>query len=242
MTLSVGVDPEEAKFLAEYDPSRFPPIAVSVDTVALNIRDGELCVLAIQRARPPFKGYWGLPGRFVKPDQSLGAAALDGLNAKTNVLVGWMEQLATFGEMDRDPRMRVVSVAYLAFGPTVNEPSPGYHADDVDWIPVFKVPVGWAFDHGKIVKAAIERAQSKLEYTPLATRFLPREFTITDLRRVYETVWNRPLDPGNFHRKVKGTTGLIVPTGKRRGSARLYRAGDAGLIYPPIRREAGDWS
>lgn len=242
MTLMVGLDTEEADFLAKYDPSKFPPIAVTVDVAVLTIRDGDLCILAVERAKPPFKGHWALPGRFVQPGERVEDTAIAGVNAKTNVVPQWMEQLGTYSDPDRDPRMRVISIAYLAFGPFKSEPQAGYHTTNAEWIPVLKVPVGWAFDHGRIARDAIARAQSKLEYTPLATRFLPSTFTIAELHQVYETLWGVEDAPRltNFHRKVQATRGFIKATGKKRGTARLYKAGDATLLYPPIRR--GEWT
>lgn len=242
MTLTVGLDTEEADFLAKYDPSKFPPIAVTVDVAALTIRDGDLCILAVQRAKPPFKSFWALPGRFVQPDETAEFTAAAGINAKARILPAWTEQLGTYSNPDRDPRMRVISIAYLAFGPFKSEPKAGWHTTNAEWIPVMKYPVQWAFDHGQIARDAIVRAQSKLEYTALATRFLPETFTIADLHGVYQTVWGYDDAPGlsNFHRKVKATKGFIKPTGKKRGAAYLYKAGNAKLLYPPIRK--GEWS
>lgn len=240
MTLSTGWDFEEAAFLAQYDPTKFPPIAVTVDTAVLAIRDETLCVLGVQRANPPFKGYWSLPGRFVQPDETLEEAVAKGINDKARVIPSWTEQLGTYSDPRRDPRMRVISVAYVGFDPK-GEPKPGYHADDAAWIDVFRRPVEWAFDHGRIVNDAVRRAQSKLEYTPLATRFLPETFTVTDLRQVYEAVWNQPLTQSNFHRKATTARGFLTPTREKRGAARLYKAGPTKLVYPPIRRERGEW-
>lgn len=238
---------DEATFLDQYDPTAFPPVAVTVDVAVLSIRDGDLVLLAVERATHPFKNYWSLPGLFVKPDMTLEATAMEALSAKTRLFVSHVEQLGTYGDPDRDPRMRVLSVAYLAFGPVGMTPEAGYHTTAASWIPILKVPVQWPFDHGQIVYDAITRAQSKLEYTSLATRFLPETFTIADLRRVYETVWNQPVDAGNFYRKVKSSEGFVVPLGwlgkasekNTKGSAhsRLYKAGPAKFLFPPMRRE-----
>lgn len=244
MTLTVGLDTEEADFLAKYNAADYPPVAVTVDVAVLTIRDDDLCILLVERSNPPFKGYWSLPGRFVQPDERAEVTAIAGVNAKTNVVPQWMEQLGTYSAPDRDPRMRVISIAYLAFGPFKSEPKAGYHTSNVEWVPILKRPVGWAFDHGEIARDAIARLQSKMEYTPLATRFLPETFTIADLHRVYQTVWGYSEAPllSNFHRKIQATRGFLTPTGEKRGAARLYRAGPAKLLFPPIRREGGDWS
>lgn len=244
MALSIGPENEEADFLAKYDPSQFPPVAVTVDVASLAIRDDALSMLLVERSQPPFKGHWSLPGRFVRPDETAEEAALAGINAKSNVLPAWMEQLGTYSDPARDPRMRVISVAYVAFGPFRSEPTPGYHASNAEWVPILQVPVYWAFDHGQIARDAVARTQSKLEYTPLAARFLPAEFTIAELHRVYQTVWGHDVAPhlSNFHRKVQATKGFLSPTGGKRGTARLYTTGPAKLLFPPIRRDPSEWS
>lgn len=243
----------EHEFLARYDPSDYPSIAVTVDVVALTIRDGALHLLLIRRASAPYEGQWALPGGFVRPDDyDLAAAARRELAEETG-LGGerlrrvHLEQLASYGAIDRDPRMRVVSVAHLAFAPDLPDPVADTDAAEAIWLPVSQLPSRQlAFDHARIVEDGLERARSKLEYTPLATRFLEPEFTITELRAVYETVWGHPLHPGNFHRKVLSVPGFVESTGAttERGGARggprakLYRAGDARLLHPPLLRPA----
>jgi 8-oxo-dGTP diphosphatase len=242
----------EQEFLAGYDPRAYPAVAVTVDVVALTIRDGELQVLLIQRAAPPFSGFWALPGGFVRPDEDLAVAARrefaeeTGLGGEPLRRVHF-EQLASYGTPERDPRMRIFSIAYLAFAPDLPEPSAGSDAGDAQWLAVTALPSReLAFDHRKIIDDGLERARSKLEYTPLATRFVGVEFTIADLREVYETVWGHPLHAGNFHRKVLSVPGLVEGTGATtehggpRGGprARLYRAGDARLLHPALLRPA----
>lgn len=222
-----------------------PAFAVTVDLVVLTIRDDSLQVLLVQRGEAPFKDRWALPGGFVHQDEDLDAAAERELLEETGLSRQdvHLEQLATFGDPRRDPRMRVVTVAYLALAADLPTPSAGTDAADARWRPVDGLLEGGrlAFDHDEILRSAVERARSKLEYTPLATAFCPPEFTISELRRVYEVVWGGPLDPRNFHRKATKTDGFLVPTNRtttRDGGrpARLYRSGRITLLYPPLLR------
>lgn len=241
---------DERDFLADYDPRAYPAVAVTVDVVALTIRDGDLHVLLIRRGQPPYAGHWALPGGFVRPDEDLTSGARRELAEETG-LGGerlrrvHLEQLATYGAPDRDPRMRIVSVAHLAFAPDLPDPVADTDADDARWQPVSTLSSReLAFDHEQIIADGLERARSKLEYTPLATRFLADEFTISELRAVYETVWGHPLHPGNFHRKVLSVPGFVESTGAStahggsRGGprSRLYRPGDARLLHPALLR------
>ena len=220
-------------------------VAVTVDLVVFTIRDDQLCALAIRRGIPPYRGRWALPGGFVQEDEGLLDAARRELTEETGLeLPVHLEQLATFGEPKRDPRMRVVSVAYLAFGPDLPEPRAGTDAADARWRLVADLLSSsgrLAFDHDQILADGLERARAKLEYSPLATAFCAREFTVAELRHVYEVVWGIGLDPRNFHRKVTGSPGFLVPTNKRttRNGGRpalLYRRGKATVLNPPISR------
>jgi ADP-ribose pyrophosphatase YjhB (NUDIX family) len=251
----------EEDFLASYDPRAFDPIAVTVDVVALTIRDGVLHVLLVQRGAPPFEGQWALPGGFVRAaGEDLPAAAVRELREETGQGAGGplhLEQLGTYGTPDRDPRMRVISVAYLAFAPELPEPQAGSDARAAAWVPVDSLGLAdgnggqragttrrLAFDHARILADGLERARSKLEYTPLATSFVTEPFTISELRTVYETVWGEPLHAGNFHRKVLSVPGFVESTGEMTESggprggprARLYRRGDARLLHPALLR------
>ncbi|GHF74218.1 NUDIX hydrolase [Streptomyces thermodiastaticus] len=244
-----------------YDPSAFPPFAVTVDLVVLTVRRHSLCALAVRRAEPPFQGRWALPGGFVKADEDLAQAAARELAEAAGLRVhdpaqpaqggtAHLEQLATYGDPHRDPRMRVVSVAHLVLAPDLPAPRPGGDADRARWAPVEELlqghdrdgePTPLAFDHARILADGVERARSKIEYSSLATAFCPPEFTVGELRRVYEAVWGVALDPRNFHRKVTGTPGFLVPTGgttTRQGGrpAQLFRAGGATLLNPPMLR------
>lgn len=237
---------DEAAFLASYDPSAFPPFAVTVDVVLLTVRHGDFSVLLVERDTHPFRGALALPGGFVYADEDLDAAAVRRLERETGVRrdVAHVEQLGAFGRPDRDPRMRVVSVAYLVFAPDLDAPSPGERTRSVSWVPVDRVDTAaLAFDHEQVLAAGVERARAKLEYTPLAAAFVGEQFTVGDLRRVYEAVWGHPLDPRNFHRKVTGTPGFLVPVGRPAPvgpeggrPAALFRRGPATALRPAMLR------
>lgn len=222
-----------------------PPFAVTADLVVLTLAGDTLCALLVRRGVEPFLGEWALPGGFVRPDEDLDTAARRELAEEAGLAPGTVhiEQLAAYGAPSRDPRMRVVTVAYLALAPDLPVPSAGTDAADARWAPVAglaREPL--AFDHDRILADGLERARAKLEYTPLATAFCPPEFTVAELRRVYELVWDTRLDPRNFHRKVTGADGLLEPTGRtttRDGGrpAQLYRRGKAELLYPPMLRK-----
>lgn len=238
----------EREFLAGYDPAAYPSVAVTVDVVALTIRDGRLCVLLVERGQHPFAGRRALPGGFVRAE-TLDAAALRELGEETGLRPSevHLEQLKTYGDPGRDPRMRVISVAYLAFAPQLPDPRFGSDAAGAEWVPVEEAG-GLAFDHDVVLADGLERARSKLEYTPLATAFVGSEFTIAELRQVYAAVWGEELHAGNFHRKVLSVPGFVESTGEtqarggERGGprARLYRAGDARLLHPALLRPASE--
>lgn len=234
---------------AVYDPTAFPPFAVTVDIVALTVTDA-LEVLLVERGEDPFAGDLALPGGFVLPHESVTDAAWRELGEETGLdaaaLPGvHLEQLATFGAVGRDPRMRVVSVAHLALSPTQPEPEAGGDAAAAHWLPVSEVRHrGLAFDHAQILDAGLERARSKLEYTTLAAVLAGPTFTLGELQRVYEVIWDTEVERANFRRKVLSSPGFVEPTGERRtgrsggAPAAVYRAGDGELITPPLLRPA----
>jgi len=257
----------------------YPPAAITVDLVVLTIREGELAILLVRRGGPPFQGKLALPGGFVHQDETLAQAAARELAEETGLLADpevagaaatrdsgqpastrrtraaglggsvHLEQLASYGDPGRDPRLRVITVAYLALAPGLPTPRAGSDAADAAWLPATTLlsgpPDALAFDHHQILADGVERAMAKLEYSPLATAFCPPEFTVGQLRRVYEIVWGGSLDPRNFHRKVTGTTGFLIPadgttTGERGRPAQLYRRGDAVLLHPPLLRATSE--
>jgi 8-oxo-dGTP diphosphatase len=221
-----------------------PGFAVTVDLVVLTVRAGDLCVLLVRRGIAPFKSRWALPGGFVLADEDLPDAAARELSEETGLAdpAAHLEQLGSYGAPRRDPRGRVVTVAYLALLPDLPTPHAGTDAAAAAWRPVSVVRESrLAFDHDQILADGVERARAKLEYTALATAFCPPEFTIAQLREVYETVWGSRLDPRNFHRKVTGTPGFVTPTGRsttgeRGRPAQVYRRGPATTLHPPMLR------
>ncbi len=222
-----------------------PPFAVAVDLVVLTIRHDQLCALAIRRGEKPFAGKLALPGGFVRPDEDIDAAAARELMEETGVDSIdrlHLEQLATYGKPDRDPRMRTLSVAHLAFASNLPEPTAGTDAAEAMWLPVADLAAKrLAFDHNRILADGLERARAKLEYTTLAATFCATPFTISDLRHVYEVVWDTTIDPRNFNRKVIASEGFVEPTGDYRTEGRgrpaqLFTPGAATQLHPPIVR------
>ena len=248
----MATDETERDFLADYDPRAHAPVAVTVDVVALTIRHDTPHVLLIRRGEPPYLDHWALPGGFVRPDENLAQAALRELSEETRLTPELhLEQLGSYGDPHRDPRMRVVSVAHMVLAADLPDPTAGTDAADARWIPLTRLGFGdeparlpLAFDHARILADGVDRARSKLEYTALATAFLPAEFTVAGLRGVYEAVWGQRLHPGNFQRKVLSVPGFVVDTGRLTTSggdrggrrARLYRAGDAVTLHPALLR------
>ena len=245
----------EAAFLRSYDSAEFPAFAVTVDLAVFTIRAGLLTVLLVQRRDHPYRGYWALPGGFVREGESTDTAAVRELAEETGAatFTGHLEQLRTYAEPGRDPRMRVVSVAYVALAPGLPDPQPGgdaaaarwWSADDLGLSAVAPDAPPLAFDHAQILADALERVRSKLEYTTLAASFMTEPFTLADLRRVYAAVWGFAPDLGNFRRKVLGTRGFVVEAERSHlpaaGTAGgrpplLYRRGKAATLNPPMLR------
>jgi 8-oxo-dGTP diphosphatase len=242
-----GDDPiTEETFLESYEPSEFDRPSVAVDVVLLTIRQGRLSVLLIERGLHPFKDAWALPGGFLRVTETTEEAARRELQEETRIgVVQHLEQLRTFDAIDRDPRMRVLSVAYLGMMPDLPLPTAGSDAANARWWAVEDLDLTQeedrlAFDHAAIIAEGVERARAKLEYTTLATSFVTSPFTIADLRLVYEAVWSTHLHPQNFRRKVLSTSDFVAPAGAKVRTtgppADLYVPGDASWLDPPIRR------
>ena len=220
---------------------------LTVDLAILTVRQNRLQVLIIERGQEPYRGEAALPGGFLRAGEDLREAAERELGEETGLDGSslHLEQLATYGAPGRDPRGRVVTVAYLAIAPDLPVPAAGSDARAARWAPVDQVRGTLAFDHSMILNEAVERARSLLEYTTLATAFCTPAFTVGDLRNVYEVVWGTPLDPRNFSRKVAHTEGFIQPTGARRvpetgRPAALYRPGPARTLNPPLLRTGSE--
>lgn len=244
--------------------SEFPPFYVTCDLVVLSVRASALHVLLVRRGGEPFAGCLALPGGFVEIDENLEDAAYRELGEEAGVgrddVI--LEQLAAYGEPGRDPRNRVVSVAWLALGAGLPEPTAGSDAVDALWVPVAaalgskgskgsqgcgesaeagELPLTLAFDHHRILSDGVERARAKLEDSGYAAALCGEAFTVADLHSVYESVWGIELDKGNFHRKVTGVEGFLTPTGEvREGGrgrpARVYRGDPRATLSPPILR------
>ena len=218
------------------------PALVTVDLVIFTIREGGLHVLLVERGIAPFVGRWALPGGFIR-NESLEEAAKRELEEETGVRDVYLEQLYTFGDLDRDPRGRVVTVAYYALIRSNGAPPVGgTDAAKARWWPVSERPA-LAFDHDAILDYAVERLRAKLEYTTVGFQLLPRKFTLGQLQGVYEAILGRRLDKRNFRRKL-GLLGVLTPLKERVGEvgrpAQLYafsaqrfeRLKDKGILFP----------
>ncbi|MDH6128135.1 NUDIX domain-containing protein [Kitasatospora sp. GP82] len=306
--MATGRVTPDQQWSAAYDPCAYGLIAVTVDVVALTLCQGRLSVLLVRRGEPPHQGCWALPGGFLRAgEESLETAAVRELVEGTGLHLTadadaalsriHLEQLGTYGDPGRDPRMHVISVAYLAFAPDLPAPEAGTDAAVAAWHRVDSLDLAatrasgpsaeahgggvggrtgaapgthghhggvltepprppaptmgrtrtaLALDHARILADGLDRARAKLEYSPLATAFLGHDFTIPELRAVYEAVWDEKLHPGNFHRKVLSVPGFVEGTGatSHRGGARggprarCYRSGDAQILHPPLLRPA----
>jgi 8-oxo-dGTP diphosphatase len=207
--------------------SQYPRPAVTVDCVVFGLDEGDLKVLLIQRDLPPFKGKWALPGGFVHIDETLDDAALRELSEEAGVRDVYLEQLYTFGDLDRDPRGRVITVAYYALVKlSDHRVRAATDASDAGWFPMARLPP-LAFDHRRVVSVALRRLQGKVRYEPIGFELLPPKFKLSQLQRLYEAVLERPLDKRNFRKKLLGM-GLLerLPEVERNvahRAARLYR-------------------
>jgi len=212
-----------------------PHPAVTTDIVIFTILEERLQVLLIRRAAEPFRNSWALPGGFVNIDEDLETGALRELQEETGIRDIYLEQLYTFGRPDRDPRERVITVAYYALVPIdqLQSIEAASDAAALAWHPVDRLPA-LAFDHGLIIDLARQRLAAKLDYSTIALQFLPRSFSLGELQNVYEVIAGETIDKRNFRKRILGA-GFLVDTGKlRRGNrhrpARLYRAKSPGTL------------
>jgi 8-oxo-dGTP diphosphatase len=230
-----------------YDPSEFPAFAVTVDVVILTMTEGVVRALLVRRGQDPFEGMWAIPGGFKRPDETLDAAARRELAEETGVDVpSLLTQFGAYGDPGRDPRMNVVTVAYLAVLRDVGAIAAGTDAAAAALVPIsdlLEERIELAFDHLRIVRDAIERVRVELEVSGIATAFVGATFTMAELRAVYEAIWGVQLDAANFRRSLVGEDGWVIPTGRtaRPGPgggrpAELYRAGRAWRYGAPIHR------
>jgi len=189
---------------------KYPRAALTVDCVVFGFDEGDLKVLLVERGLEPFKGRWALPGGFVRVDETVDDAARRELQEEAGLTNVFLEQLYTFGEVERDPRERVVSVAYYALVKlSDHKAKAATDAANAKWFPVSKVPK-LAFDHADILVTAVERLKGKVRYQPIGFELLPPKFTLSQLQHLYEAVLGANLDKRNFRKKVLGF-GLLVP-------------------------------
>jgi 8-oxo-dGTP diphosphatase len=189
---------------------QYPRAALTVDCVVFGFDEGDLKVLLIERGLEPFKGRWALPGGFVRVNETLDTAARRELEEETGISNVFLEQLYTFGAVDRDPRERVVSVAYYALVKLSGYAAKAAtDAANARWFPVSNIPK-LAFDHAEILATAVERLKGKVRYQPIGFELLPPRFTLSQLQHLYEAVLGIELDKRNFRKKVL-SFGFLIP-------------------------------
>jgi 8-oxo-dGTP diphosphatase len=212
----------------------YPHPAVTTDIVIFSIREQKLKLLLVKRAREPFAGNWALPGGFVGIDEDLEACALRELEEETGLTGVYLEQLHTCGSPRRDPRERVISVAYYSLIPSDRlNVRPASDAKAVAWFDLDSLP-SMAFDHAEIVAMAHRRLVAKLDYSTIAFQFMPEEFTLSELQTVYEIILGEPLDKRNFRKRVLALeriekTGQLRRNGNHRPAC-LYRLKFPGRV------------
>ncbi|WP_239153047.1 NUDIX hydrolase [Virgisporangium aurantiacum] len=204
------------------------------------MRSDDLNILLVQRRKAPFKGQWALPGGGVKRTEDLVDAARRELQEETGIRHAQLDQRGIYATPGRDPRGHVISVTWLALLPDLTLPTAGSDAKAACWRPV-RDAAPLAFDHDEIVRDSLEHVRGRLEHTPMAVDLCVVEFTITELRTVYEAVWNTQLDRRNFHRRALRIPGFLDRTDRYRiGStgapAPLYTRGNADTLHPPLLR------
>jgi 8-oxo-dGTP diphosphatase len=211
---------------------------VTVDVVIFTLRENDLRVLLIRRRRPPHEGMWVIPGGSVQPNEALEAAAARRLAEETGLVDVYLEQLYTFGEPDRDPRDRTITVAYFAVVPPAGEMPSVEKTEHIRWWSIYDLPP-LAFDHDQVMSYALTRLRYKLEYTAVGFELLQAEFSLTELQTAYEIVLGEKLDKRNFRRKILGA-GVIEASGQYRAGdgrpARLYRYREDAVAEVKARR------
>ena len=205
----------------------YPRPAVTVDAAVFGFDGAELQILLVERALEPFAGQWAIPGGFVNMNESVEAAAVRELQEETGISRVFLEQLYTFGDVQRDPRGRVISVAYYALvKPSEHPTAAASDAREARWFPVSALPP-LAFDHEKIVAVALERLRGKVRYEPIGFELLPPKFTLSELQALYEAILGSPLDKRNFRKKILGMELLVALQERRQGAqhrpAQLFR-------------------
>jgi 8-oxo-dGTP diphosphatase len=244
---------DERQFLADYDPAHFERPSLAVDVVLVGIRSEALATILVRRTEHPQRGRWALPGGFLRMTESLDACAARVLREKAGVGGVYLEQLYTFGAPKRDPRTRIVSVAYYALVPpatfaTVTREDVAHARIEVAWpgetggratlIDDGGRTLSLAFDHATMVGTAVKRIRGKLDYAPIGYELLPPEFSLLDLQRIHEIALGRPLNKDSFRRRMLAS-GQLAPAGRVRDTeahrpAALYRFEPAST--PEVRK------
>ena len=203
-------------------------IKVSVDAVVFGYTSSDgLSILLIKRTMEPYRGQWALPGGLVKDDESLEEAVGRELEEETGVAINYLEQLYSFGQPKRDPRNRVVSVAYYGLvKPNAFQLTPSNEASEVAWFPTKRMP-SQAFDHKTIVEVAIQRLRGKMQYEPIGFELLDKKFPFSELEKLYAAVLDRPIDRRNFKKKIM-KFGFLEETSEKQ---QLTGAGRPGNLY-----------
>jgi 8-oxo-dGTP diphosphatase len=198
-----------------------------VDAVVFGLDEEDLKVLLIRRNLEPFQDQWALPGGFVRVEETLEEAVRRELHEETGIGPVFLEQLYTFGAVDRDPRERVVTVAYFGLVKLSDHAiQAATDARDTAWFAISEA-LGLAFDHDRILAVALERLKGKVRYQPIGFELLPPQFTLSQLQRLYETILEKPLDKRNFRKKILGMDFLVATDEVQKDvahrAARLYR-------------------
>jgi 8-oxo-dGTP diphosphatase len=223
-----------------YDPTQYERPSVTVDVIIFTLRAQDFEVLLIQRGHPPYEGYWAFPGGFVDMEESLEAAALRELEEETGVRDVYIEQLHTFGDPDRDPRTRVITVAYMALVPhtALERPTAGDDATAARWWSVYDLPP-LAFDHADILNFALTRVRYQLENTAVGFELLPERFTLSELESAYEVILGEELDRESFRSELSQAH-IIEPVPAYRSTEHdhdcLYRFTDEAVARVRTRR------